>query len=100
VIVFDETDPHDAFDVLPLLTMTGPRKQAMAPKRTDELENQEDVAASSGNGRTRPVASCVEALLGRGCPEHGDIAAWLQQKWRRSAVATTDPLPPSSGWHT
>jgi hypothetical protein len=23
VIVFDETDPHDAFDVLPLLTMTG-----------------------------------------------------------------------------
>ena len=23
VIVFDEKDPHDAFDVLPLLTMTG-----------------------------------------------------------------------------
>jgi hypothetical protein len=26
VIVFDETDPHDAFDVLPLLTMTGLRQ--------------------------------------------------------------------------
>ncbi len=26
VIVFDETDPHDAFDVLPLLTMTGLRR--------------------------------------------------------------------------
>jgi hypothetical protein len=26
VIVFDESDPHDAFDVLPLLTMTGLRQ--------------------------------------------------------------------------
>ncbi|HET9418716.1 MAG TPA: hypothetical protein VFO30_05190 [Chthoniobacterales bacterium] len=26
VIVFDQKDPHDAFDVLPLLTMTGLRQ--------------------------------------------------------------------------
>jgi hypothetical protein len=42
VILFDESDPHDAFDALQLLTMTGLPQQALARKRTERIRTRRE----------------------------------------------------------